>query len=318
MPKVSVVVPVYGVEPYIGRCLESLFGQTLDDIEYLFVDDATPDESVSKIYEALERYPHRKPRTKVLRHEVNRGLAAARTTGLRAATGTYVISCDPDDYVERDIYEKLYTRAVETDADIVACHFWVEDGQKNRMAYTYSDTPQQCLKEMCKIGCTYLTVWDKLVRRALIVRHGIYPYEGSDYGEDLNCVVRYFYYARTIQVVGEPLYHYCPRADSISGAPQKRETFEKRMKNVDRICEFLHGQSGTTYESFCNRMKFSLKREYRPLFEGDEAAWFRLYRESHRDILSYTAYPFKSRLVLWLAYRNLPMYRLMKRIFWGV
>ena len=86
-PKVSVIIPVYGVESYIERCLHALFGQTLDDIEFIFVDDHTPDNSVAKIYSVLEHYPSRKRAVSVLRHSCNKGLAAARTTGVKAASG---------------------------------------------------------------------------------------------------------------------------------------------------------------------------------------------------------------------------------------
>ena len=119
MPKVSVIIAVYNVEAYIERCLHSLFSQTLNDIEYIFVDDATPDSSIELIYKTIESYPNRRNQIKVLRHTYNRGLAAARTTGMREATGEYIISCDPDDYIEQDMYEKMYLRAVETSADIM-------------------------------------------------------------------------------------------------------------------------------------------------------------------------------------------------------
>ena len=97
MPKVSVVIPVYNVEQYIERCLYTLFGQTMDDIEYIFVDDSSTDSSVKIINKSLELYPYRKVLTKILRHSSNLGVGAARTTGIKAATGDYIIHCDPDD-----------------------------------------------------------------------------------------------------------------------------------------------------------------------------------------------------------------------------
>ena len=105
--KVSVVIPVYNVEKYIERCARSLFEQTLDSIEYIFVDDCSPDNSIAVMENVLAEYPHRKEQIKIIRHEVNQGPYAARRHALQAATGDYVISCDADDWVDYDLYEKM-------------------------------------------------------------------------------------------------------------------------------------------------------------------------------------------------------------------
>ena len=87
MPKVSVIVPVYGVEKYIERCARSLFEQTLDDIEYIFVDDCSPDRSIEILNQVIGEYPGRKDQVQIIHHASNQGLALARQTGLKAATG---------------------------------------------------------------------------------------------------------------------------------------------------------------------------------------------------------------------------------------
>ncbi len=106
MPKVSVIIPVYGVEKYIERCARSLFEQTLDDIEYLFIDDCTPDKSIEMLKQVLEDYPHRKPQVVIHRMEQNSGQAAVRKWGMQNAIGDYVIHCDSDDWVELTMYEE--------------------------------------------------------------------------------------------------------------------------------------------------------------------------------------------------------------------
>ena len=325
MPKVSVVIPVYNVEAYIERCLHSLFGQTLDDIEYVFVDDGSTDGSAEIIERVLEQYKDSPPRknrreqTKILHHDRNRGVAAARTTGIRAATGDYIIHCDADDWVERDMYEKLYSEAVRTDSDIVACYFWYENPKyKYQFTNCYGPTPHRCLKDMYRKKCLYQNLWDKLVRREIITRHDIVPFEGLDYGEDLNCVVRIFYYSRTISVVGEPLYHYRRHANSMMGLPADKEILKKHMRNVDLICDFLHRESGRRYEQFCDHMKFCLKRDYQHLLYDDEREWFDLYHECYRHVLSFNMFPLRSRLIIWLAMRNFRLYRIMRRMFYDI
>ena len=111
MPKVSICIAVYNVEKYIEQCVRSLFEQTLDDLEYIFVDDASPDASIDVLLRVLEDYPHRKNQVKLLRHETNQGVAVARKDAIAAATGEYIIHCDPDDWVDLDMYEKLYVKA---------------------------------------------------------------------------------------------------------------------------------------------------------------------------------------------------------------
>ena len=319
MCHVSVVIPVYKVESYIERCLHTLFGQTLEEIEYIFVDDGSPDASVVKIGEVLEQYPHRKSQTKLLRHDRNRGVAAARTTGIRAATGEYLIHCDPDDYVEPDMYEKLYAKAKETDADVVVCDYWLEKAtQKKVVTPAYRDTPQQCLKDMYKKDGLYMHLWSKLVRRRLISRYTIVPFAGTDYGEDLNCTMQIFYYAKHLAVVRKPLYHYCQREGSLSISSASRAILNRRMDNAALICRFLQEKSGDTYETFCNHMKFCLKRQYQSVFDENDYEWFHLYRESHNAVLSLTLYPLKTRVILWIALQHYILYRIMKKFISGL
>lgn len=140
MPKVSVVVPVYGVEKYIERCARSLFEQTLDDIEYLFIDDCTPDKSVEILKQVMEDYPQRKNKVVIHRMEQNLGQAKVRESGMRSATGEYVIHCDSDDWVHPEMYERLYHYAVTGDYDMVWCDYYRSDGKHNEYIPQKSDT----------------------------------------------------------------------------------------------------------------------------------------------------------------------------------
>ena len=122
--KVSVCIPVYGVEKYIERCARSLFEQTMKDgIEFIFVNDCTKDKSIEILEQVLGEYPERKEQVKIIHHEKNKGLVAARKTGLAHATGDYIIHCDSDDWVDLNLYETMYNKAVEVNADVVCCPF---------------------------------------------------------------------------------------------------------------------------------------------------------------------------------------------------
>ena len=101
MHKVSILVPIYGVERFIERCARSLFEQTYPNIEYVFVNDCTADRSVEILKELVEDYPGRKDAVKIISHEKNRGLAAARNTALENATGVFICHVDSDDWVPK-------------------------------------------------------------------------------------------------------------------------------------------------------------------------------------------------------------------------
>ena len=112
MYKVSIVIPVYNVEKYIERCVRSLFEQTLDDIEYIFVDDCSPDQSVAVLQSTLQDYPNRKESVRIIRHKENKGVAVARNAGINAAQGKYLIHCDSDDWVDANPIIRLTATSI--------------------------------------------------------------------------------------------------------------------------------------------------------------------------------------------------------------
>ena len=119
VPKVTVIVPVYNVEKYIKRCAKSLFEQTIDSLEILFIDDCGLDNSVEIIKETLKSYKNRNSLTRIINLPSNGGVASVRRQGIIEATGQYVIHCDGDDWVDLDLYERMYNKAIKENADVV-------------------------------------------------------------------------------------------------------------------------------------------------------------------------------------------------------
>ena len=140
-PLVSVIVPIYGVEPYIEKCARSLFEQSLENMEFIFVNDCTPDKSVEILRQVIEDYPRRYLQIQIIEHEENRGLAMARNSGLLIAKGEYIIHCDSDDWVELDMYEEMYEKALEKNADIVICDYYAE--YSNKRIYHIQREPRE-------------------------------------------------------------------------------------------------------------------------------------------------------------------------------
>lgn len=207
MPKVSVIVPIYNVEKYIERCAISLFEQTLDDIEYIFVNDCTPDNSIYILESVIQKYPKRIDQIKIIQMDKNSGQALARNTGFANATGDFVIHCDSDDWIEANMYKELYTKAINSKADIVVCDFFHETNYGAEIEHYESIyNPFECLEYSKRP--VWWTLWNRLVRRDLIDNSGISFVPEINYFEDMCYMMRLYYYATKIEYIDIPLYHY--------------------------------------------------------------------------------------------------------------
>lgn len=212
MYSVSVIIPLYNVETYIERCARSLFEQTLDDIEYIIIDDGSTDNSMQKLYDVLSEYPRRRDDVIVFRHEKNKGVAFSRIEGYHLAHGEYVIHCDSDDYVDNRIYEILYSTAQSGEYDMVVCDVCsvYGDGTINiEKGKSGEDIMNSILG-----SSDYL--WNKLVRRSIVQDKWITP-PNFDMSEDLVLSVQYALLADKVGYVNEALYYYVHRDTSILG-----------------------------------------------------------------------------------------------------
>ena len=214
MSKVSVIIPVYGVEKYIERCVRSLFEQTLDDIEYLFIDDCTPDRSIDILKQVLEEFPHRKCQVVIHRMKQNSGQAKVREWGMRNATGEYVIHCDSDDWVETDMYRLMYDEAKRIDADIVMCGYKVTDGQTVFSECYHQQTDKTKLISSLLTLHEAWSVWNKMCKRALYDNDIVYP--SLAMGEDMVLTTQLVLKALRVGVIDKALYNYFYNPNSIT------------------------------------------------------------------------------------------------------
>lgn len=208
--KVSIIIPVYGVERYIERCAHSLFGQTMDEnIEFIFVNDCTKDRSIEILKNVIEEYPNRKDQVTIITHDKNMGLSTSRVTGIKASKGEYVVHCDSDDWVEPDMYQCMYEEAKNTDADIVGCDYWIETKTKSWVKKQDFRLPKEdMVYEMIYGDKIESYFWCRMFRRS-IYNSDLY-FADSEIGflEDMAVVVPLHLAAKKIAYVGKPLYHY--------------------------------------------------------------------------------------------------------------
>lgn len=257
--KISVIVPFYGVEKYISRCAGSLMLQTMkDDIEFIFVNDATKDNSLNILKKVLSEYPERKEQVKILYHERNKGLPAARNTGLAAARGKYIYHCDSDDYLEKDALEVLYRKAEKNGSDIVWGDFYeiMTDGNRYKKQPAYS-TSFDAVKGMLTGDMDY-NVWNKLVRRDLYLANNISFPSGYAMGEDLTMIML-FSSALNVAYVSKPVYYYDrtnPGAMTYSMSEEKQNALKH---NVSMVENYLCGKYGSALMVEIATLKLNLK-----------------------------------------------------------
>lgn len=208
MPKVSIIIPVYNVERYIERCARSLFEQTLDDIEYIFVDDASPDNSIDVVKSVLLEYPNRQESVVFVKHETNKGLSGARNSGLRIARGEYIAHCDSDDWVDLDMYNILYNEATKKDADAVMCNlvFAKKNSIEIYQTVPFTSDKQASLKQYMLGGMTSLC--NMLVRKKVYTENHLSPTIGINYCEDFILSVKLLHKANKVTHVDQALYYY--------------------------------------------------------------------------------------------------------------
>lgn len=208
--KISLIAPIYGVEPYIRQFAESALGQTYEDIQFVFVNDGTKDNSMA-ILDALieERFEHLKERIVIVNKE-NGGLPSARKSGLEAAEGEYILFADSDDWLELDAVERVMALAERTDADVLYFDLVKEYGGgkqsvKHERTYT-AENRMRWIENMFNYRSFGYTV-TKCFRRKLYTENRIvFPKLGMH--EDICLMAQIIFYAQSIAQLPEPLYHY--------------------------------------------------------------------------------------------------------------
>ena len=234
--KVSILVPIYNVEKFFSRCLESLFNQTYQNIEYVFVNDCTPDNSMVVLHNFMEKYPSRAKLVRIIENTNNCGIAIVRNTLIKNATGDYVLFVDSDDWIEEDMVEKLVDKAIQTDADVVGCDYYEDYPNKSVLCKQHYPTDRiEAMKAMTLLKIKGV-LWKLLIRHDLIVKNNLSFIPEIHFGEDYIFCCKLFFYAKSISNVDEALYHYVqynPNNYCSSNSDKRIQSFAKAIKTVE-------------------------------------------------------------------------------------
>ena len=285
MPKISVIVPVYNVEKYIERCARSLFEQTLDDIEYIFVDDYSTDKSVQALYSVMKRYPNRQANIRLLQHKVNKGPSITRNDGLSIAAGKYVIFCDSDDYIDISMYELMYKKATLNNADIVACGVQViniEGNKSQALLFNADILKRDSLKEPDKIeGGIYSSTCNKLIKMEFLRKHDILFDSSTIMWEDLYVCLRARFFSPQMHIVDIPLYNYCLHEDSVIHADvlSKMNSQVKVVRLIENF--FIANNCHKEFSKIIALLKYRAKHN---LLENHFSLWKTIFPEARKEL----------------------------------
>lgn len=307
-PKVTVIITVYNCEKYIEACACSLFKQTLDNIEYIFVNDDTPDNSIKILKDVVNDYPHRKSGIKIINLKKNGGVSNARRIGIENATGDYIIHTDSDDWVDNDMFEQLYHKAKETDADIVGCNFRHEFSDlQYDFHQQYVDTMEENIRRLIN-GKIFPSLCTSLTRRSLITENDITFPIGLNMGEDLFFNLQLYLHAQKIVSMDWAPYHYRHTEDS-SCVQRTKRSVDSDIKIAGLIETFMkeHG----LYNQYAKEIEFRKFFSKLPLLHNIEDKelyneWLTTYPETNHHIWQYNQINWKQRIELWLAANRMP------------
>lgn len=246
---VSIIVPVYNVEKYLRKCLDSLVNQTLSDKEIIIVNDGSPDGSQVIIDEYVSKYPFVKAYIKE-----NGGLSDARNYGIARANGDYIAFVDSDDYVDEEMYKTMYEKAVSENFDIVVCDFeeiysdhnlqWISRLEKDLK------NPEEVKGHMTDI---YPSAWNKIYKKELFSN---LQFKKNVWFEDVELCYRMLPYVKSIGAVHQPFYKYLQREGSISKSNDQR--IYHCMDNWNGIVEFY--KTNHLYEPFFKELEYNYVR----------------------------------------------------------
>lgn len=301
-PKVTIIIPIYNVEPYIERCARSLFEQTLDSIEFIFIDDCTPDNSINILRQVLSQYPKRVNQTKILKMPHNSGLPEVRRFGIGQATGHYVAHCDSDDWVDLNMYEQLYNKAMEEDADMVVCPFMESDDVN-------SPTLLACLP-CAKNGeiSNKLSCWEnegslcnKLIKRKLYDNDITFPTENM--GEDMCLIYQLIYFCKKFSYVPNVHYYIYRNPNSITRTPTQTNIYKNFLQGCSN-CKIVenfyirHNAIDKDTRRALMRLKYSKRDILRPIVGKTKyhKIWCEMFPEIDSHLLTNDALTFREKL----------------------
>lgn len=243
--KVSVIVPVYNVEKFIDKCLNSLVKQSLKEIEIIVVNDGSPDNSQKIIDKYVKKYPE-KVQSFI---KENGGQGSARNIGIVKAKGEYISFVDSDDFVEKDMYKKLYNKAKENNYDIVVCgNYNVSEDYQNKNIDAFINNYNTDLEN---IFFGKMAVWNKIYKRDILIKNKL-EFKEKVWYEDLAFTLKAIMNSNTFAFIDEPLYDYLIR----EGSTMNNSNVQRNLEILDAFNDILSYIQHNKKEEYFSKIEF--------------------------------------------------------------
>lgn len=236
MYKVSVIIPVYNAEKYLVKCLNNIVAQSLEDIEIIIIDDGSTDNSLNIIKKYCSKYENIKYKSKT-----NEGQAIARNIGISMSTGEFITFVDSDDYIDKEMLEKMYNNAIENNSDIVVCDY-VEEYERKKIYKKSLYVLDEDLKKSFIVSVA--GPCSKIIKTETFKRNNLKFLENNIY-EDLAVIPVLAIYAKKITYCEEPLYHYVIRKNST----MQQQSYSEKLESIFNVMQELTSKfKNTTYK----------------------------------------------------------------------
>jgi glycosyltransferase involved in cell wall biosynthesis len=321
--KISVIINIFNTEKYLQRCLDSVLTQTFPDFELILVDDCSTDSSLA----ICEECARKDRRVKVIHNTKNQGCPHARKIGLDVSCGKYILFVDSDDWLEHNMLELMYNKAVNDDLDIVYCGIYINtDSEQEEFDFPFLDDKIEMIKDIVAWKNFTPSVCNKLIKNE-IYKKVTFPI--INHGEDRQIIVQAIHYASKIDSLQIALYHYYTNNDSLCNNRSKfLQRYTDEYEIASWIIQFLKNNYSTCFDIFepelsayINSLKlhFVMEKSIR-----DTSKLHELYPVSNKQIFN-TAWKddlFK-KIILFLAVNNLTylayplsyFFNLLKKIY---
>ncbi len=307
MSKLSLIIPVYGVEKYIERCAVSIFEQTNKDFEVIFVNDCSKDNSKEILLNVIKRYKETPIHVSIIDHEMNKGISATRQTGLNAATGEYVLYVDSDDYIAPNMVESLVTRANDTNADIVYSDYYeLKNGELIYQKQSLSVTDPLLITASMLRNEIVWTPWNKIFRKSIATEHNIQWPANINVGEDLVVMAKLFTYAKKIEYVNQALYIY--NRDNVNSYMNSWSvsSCQQSIKAVEAVNAFFSDEFPNA-DLIKSLDKVKLASRYQMLYTFDKNLYKlvpQTFPETDSQVFALEYTPFYWKIALYLVIRK--------------
>jgi len=301
---VSILVPIYKVEKHISKCLDTIFHQTYSDIEYVFVDDCSPDNSLTILRNDIEKNGINKGKVTIISHSENKGIAITRNDLLDNAKGEYVLFVDSDDWIEVNMVEQMVSATNNGTIDIVGCDY-IKEYSDGKRTYHNENYAQDCNENIIRLLNYNIgpTMWKILVRREIFNKVRFQP--NIEIGEDYVASIKLYYYAKSCSNIHRFLYHYAQYnvnrysnqiAKSISDHIHAVVTVEEFLKTIGLYCHRVDKE--LKLRKFCIKSYYLLP----PLL--DYTKWKTTFPETDK-MWRFINYSKKEKVKFWLAEKHL-------------